>query len=304
MPTESPQNPPYVGRLAPSPTGAMHLGIAQTSLAAWLDARAHQGRLLLRIEDVDKGRKVAGADQQIMRDLQWLGIDWDGEVVWQSQRDEIYQGALGKLSAQDRIYRCTCSRKEIARAASAPHGPSDEGPRYPEICRPAFRPKEGKIPAYRLKTHAQDSFKTVDRRMGQLEQNVHQSVGDFVLKRADALWAYQLAVTVDDLQQGVTCIIRGADLLGSTPRQILLRQLLAPEAPPIDSFHTPLLMGADGKRLAKRDGSFSLQEARDQGTTAEELIGRFALNLDLRPDASPVKAQELIKAWRERWTKN
>ena len=270
----------YVGRLAPSPTGRIHLGIARTSLAAWLDARAAGGVLLLRIEDIDTDRCVKGAADDIMRDLEWLGLSWDygpdtggpHAPYTQSERTDRYLAALDVLGQQGRTFLCTCSRKEIALTASAPHGPSDEGPRYPGTCRDAFRPRPGRNPAVRLRTELGDVITHHDRALGALDQDVHAAVGDFILRRTDGLWAYQLAVTVDDLAQGVTTIIRGADLAGSTPRQLLLRRLLDADAGPVDTLHVPLMLGEDGQRLAKRSGSTTVAAHREAGRRPEAVL--------------------------------
>lgn len=285
----------YVGRLAPSPTGRIHVGVARTCLAAWLDARRAGGRLLLRIEDIDRARTVEGAATQIMRDLEWLGLDWDGEVVFQSDRFDRYQAALDRLTAADRLYPCTCSRKEIA-LASAPH-PGEEGPRYPGTCRGGFRPRPGRKPALRLRTLPGDVVAHVDRLAGAMEQDVFQEVGDFVVKRADEMWAYQLAVTVDDLEQGVTCVVRGSDLLFSTPRQLLLRRLLDPRAPALRTLHVPLLLGPGGKRLAKRDGAIAVADQREAGLSAPRLVGELAASLGLLSPGTEARPEELIELW-------
>ncbi|MCB9651008.1 MAG: tRNA glutamyl-Q(34) synthetase GluQRS [Deltaproteobacteria bacterium] len=297
----------YVGRLAPSPTGRIHLGIARTSLAAWLDARAAGGVLLLRIEDIDTDRCVKGAADDIMRDLEWLGLSWDygpdtggpHAPYTQSERTDRYLAALDVLGQQGRTFLCTCSRKEIALTASAPHGPSDEGPRYPGTCRDAFRPRPGRNPAVRLRTELGDVITHHDRALGALDQDVHAAVGDFILRRTDGLWAYQLAVTVDDLAQGVTTIIRGADLAGSTPRQLLLRRLLDADAGPVDTLHVPLMLGEDGQRLAKRSGSTTVAAHREAGRRPEAVLGELATGLGLVPEGVEVGAEALVEAWRK-----
>lgn len=297
----------YVGRLAPSPTGRIHLGIARTSLAAWLDARAAGGILLLRIEDIDTDRCVPGAADEIMRDLEWLGLSWDygpdtgglHAPYTQSERTDRYLAALDVLGEQGRAFLCTCSRKEIALTASAPHGPSDEGPRYPGTCRDAFRPRPGRSPAVRLRTEPGDVVTHHDRALGALDQDVHAAVGDFILRRTDGLWAYQLAVTVDDLAQGVTTIVRGADLAGSTPRQLLLRRLLDADAGPVDTLHVPLMLGEDGQRLAKRSGSTTVAAHREAGRRPEAIIGELAAGLGLVPEGVEVRAEALVEVWRK-----
>jgi glutamyl-tRNA synthetase len=288
---------PYVGRFAPSPTGNMHVGVARTMLAAWLDARKNRGRILLRIEDIDRPRVVAGASERIMRDLEWLGLTWDEGPVFQSDRDPIYLAALDRLAAIGRIYPCTCSRKEIALASSAPHGPSDEGPRYPGTCRDGAVERPGRTPSVRLRTNPGDHIQHTDLTFGLLEEEVHETTGDFVIKRSDGLWAYQLAVTADDLAQGVTRIVRGADLLSSTPRQILLRRLLDPRAPQIETLHVPLFLGPDKKRLAKRDGASGVASRRESGEPPEALIGMLAASFRIVPFGTRALAEELISLW-------
>ncbi len=287
----------YVGRFAPSPTGRIHLGVARTCLAAWLDARRAGGRLLLRIEDIDLARTVPGASDALRRDLEWLGLGWDGEPVHQTDRFDRYRAGLAALEGLDRIYPCTCSRREIALASSAPHGASDDGPRYPGICRAGTGLRPDRTPAIRLRTQPADAVVHVDRLRGSIEQNVFEAVGDFVLLRADGMWAYQLAVTVDDLEQGVTSIVRGADLLWSTPRQLLLRRLLEPDSQALSTLHVPLVLGPEGKRLAKRDGAVAIADQRAAGRTPEAVIGDLAASLNLVPSGTAISAAELIALW-------
>lgn len=299
-----PARRPYVGRLAPSPTGPLHQGIARTFLGAWLDARHHGGRLILRVEDVDTTRAIPEAYDALARDLTWLGLDWDegpgapgpaGPYV-QSARTAGYAAALARLEALGRTFACTCSRREI-REASAPHGPDDEGPRYPGTCRDGALKKPGRTPAIRLRTEPGDVVAVRDRLAGTRVQRVHEEVGDFVLRRSDGLWAYQLAVSVDDLEQGVTCVVRGADLWSSMPRQALLRSLLDPDAPPLDSLHLPLLLGPGGTRLSKRDGAVPIAQYRAQGAAPEQIVGRLAATLGLVPPGTRASPPELIAPW-------
>lgn len=305
-----PQPPegPYVGRLAPSPTGAIHLGIARSSLLAWLDARLHRGKLILRIEDIDRGRKLPGAAEGIARDLRWLGLDWDegpgrpgpSGPFLQSEREADYAAAIAQLEAQARIYPCTCSRKEIA-AASAPHGPGDDGPRYPGSCRAGPTHPQRRA-ALRLRTEPGDRIRHQDLRLGPLDQDVHATVGDFILKRRDGLWAYQLAVTVDDLNQGVSCVLRGEDLASSTPRQLLLRRLLRRKAPPLATLHLPLAFDREGRRMAKRIGSATVQAEREAGKRPEQLIAELGAQLGLCEADRPTRPEALLEAyarWRE-----
>ena len=239
------------GRYAPSPTGDLHLGNLRTALLAWLQARLCGGRFLLRIEDLDTPRVVAGSADKILADLAWLGLDWDGEVVFQSQRSALYQLAIDELSRQDLIYPCFCSRKDIQQAASAPHMPSGV---YPRTCFGLSSEEindraRTKNPALRIK----------------VEADLEATCGDFIVKRADQLFAYQLAVVVDDLEQQVTHVVRGQDLFDSTERQQYLARLLQPlslqqNIMPINYHHVPLLCDASGQRLAKRDGSMSASQ--------------------------------------------
>lgn len=320
----------YVGRFAPSPTGRMHVGVARTCLGAWLDARRQSGRILLRIEDIDAPRVVPGAADEIRRDLEWLGLDWDEGPdrvgahgpYFQSEREGHYLAALERLTRLGRTYPCTCSRKEIALASSAPHGPSDEGPRYPETCRDGRGLKPDRPAAIRLCTEPGDVIHHRDRLFGDISQDVHREVGDFVIRRAPTperraasedgrsdslrpgavgptggLWAYQLAVAADDLAQGITCVVRGADLLGSTPRQLLLRRLLDPGAAPLSTLHLPLVRGEDGKRLAKRDGTAGIAGRRQAGERPERVIGALAASLGLVPPGTELTARELVPLW-------
>lgn len=291
----------YIGRLAPSPTGQIHLGIARTGLAAWLDARAHHGALRMRIEDIDLGRTVQGSAESILRDFEWLGLTWDGPIMVQSERFERYQAALDALAGQARTFPCTCSRKEIALASSAPHGPSDEGLRYPGTCRDGAVDKPGRRPSTRLRTRPEDLVSHTDRLLGPLDQDVDAQVGDFVLKRADGMWAYQMAVSVDDLAQGITCVVRGDDLARSTARQLLLRRLLDPSSEPLDTLHVPLMLDADGRRMAKRAGSTTVAEHREAGVRPEALIGQLAASLELVPQGTETRPDELIEAWQQRY---
>lgn len=244
----------YVGRFAPSPSGPLHAGSLATALASWLDARAQRGRWLLRIEDVDTPRTVAGAADVIMGQLQALGLVWDGEIVWQSQRNEAYQAAFDALAARGLIYGCGCTRREIAdsalRGQTAP-GADGERP-YPGTCRHGL-PAGREARAWRLRVpEGLERFE--DRWLGTQEQDVAQAVGDFALRRADGLWAYQLAVVVDDAAQGVTDVVRGADLLSSTARQRVLGRLLG--LPPLRYLHVPLILDpASGLKLSKQNGA-------------------------------------------------
>lgn len=250
----------YIGRFAPSPSGPLHAGSLVAALASWLDARAHAGRWLLRIEDVDKPRAVPGADRIIMQQLQALGLHWEGEVLWQSQRDAVYQAAFDQLAAAGLVYGCGCTRREIADSASrGPAGVDGERP-YPGTCRHGLAAgREAR--AWRLRVpEGIETFE--DRWLGPQSQDVATAVGDFALRRADGLWAYQLAVVVDDAAQGVTDIVRGADLLGSTARQQVLARLLQVPAPRV--MHVPLVIDPQsGLKLSKQNHAPALDTAAD-----------------------------------------
>jgi glutamyl-Q tRNA(Asp) synthetase len=234
----------YVGRFAPSPTGPLHFGSLVAAVASWLDARAAGGRWLLRIEDVDTPRTAPGAAAAIQRTLLAMGLAWDGEVAWQSRRTALYERALERLRAEGLTYRCRCSRKEVA--DSGP--PGLEGAIYPGTCRaldldPAVAASE------RLRCHER-AIGFTDRAQGTLSHSVAREVGDFILKRRDGLHAYQLAVVVDDAEQGVTDVVRGADLLWSTPRQIALQGHLGFPTPRY--LHFPVATDARGEKLSKQ----------------------------------------------------
>jgi len=244
----------YVGRFAPSPSGPLHAGSLATALASWLDARAHDGRWLLRIEDVDTPRTVPGAAEVIMAQLHALGLAWDGEIIWQSRRGDAYQTAFDTLAARGLIYGCGCTRREIADSALRGQTmPGADGERpYPGTCRHGL-PEGRQARAWRLRVpDGLEHFE--DRWLGPQEQDVAQAVGDFALRRADGLWAYQLAVVVDDAAQGVTDVVRGADLLSSTARQRVLGRLLG--LPPLRYMHVPLILDASsGLKLSKQNGA-------------------------------------------------
>ena len=246
----------FRGRFAPSPTGRIHLGNARSALLGWLQARAAGGRFLLRIEDLDRARCKPAFLEELYRDLAWLGLDWDEPPLVQSQRDDVYREALERLERAGRVYPCFCTRAEIFRAASAPHGPGDEGPRYPGTCASlssqerALRART-RPPALRFRP-APGEWCFEDGVQGRSCQDVEAAVGDFVVRRNDGVASYQLAVVVDDAASGITDVLRGDDLLSSTPRQLQLYTSL--ERTPPRFWHVTLVLGEDGKRLAKREG--------------------------------------------------
>lgn len=283
----------YRGRYAPSPSGDLHLGSLATALVAWARAAAASGRMILRVEDLDTPRVVAGSEVRQRGDLRWLGLEWDeGPDVGgargpyrQSERAAYYEAALASLAGHGLLYLCDCSRADIASLASAPHA-GDEGPRYPGTCRRyGMRVRAWKRPpAVRLAVP--DRAVTVDDALqGRWTQHVAGEVGDFVLKRGDGIYAYQLAVVVDDLEMGVTEVVRGVDLLASAPRQALLAELLGGRAPAW--AHVPLVLAADGTRLQKRSPSHTLAEARDGGATPHEVVERLARTLGVADFADP-----------------
>ena len=266
------------GRFAPSPTGDLHLGNLRTALLAWLFARSRGGPFLMRMEDLDRGRVRERFYERQLADVAALGIDWDGPVVRQSERTALYEQALERLET----YPCWCTRAEIREAASAPHGDLPEGT-YPGTCRRlsaaerAEREASGRPPALRLDAcGARVGFE--DQLMGQQEA----AVDDFVLRRGDGTFAYNLAVVVDDGEQGVDQVVRGADLAESTPRQLLLTQLL--DLPEPAYAHVPLMLGPDGARLAKRHGAVTLADRRALGESPEDVRAFLAGTLGLRAD--------------------
>jgi glutamyl-Q tRNA(Asp) synthetase len=236
-----------VGRFAPSPTGPLHLGSLAAAVGSWLYARAAGGRWLVRIEDIDTPRVVSGAAEEILSTLVRYGLEWDGEVVWQSQRTALYEHALDTLRAQHRVFDCACSRADLQRAASAPVGIE---PRYPGTCRDGL--PSGKA-ARAIRFRATPEVIAFDDAFA---GRVEDTADDFVVRRADGLFAYQLAVVVDDAAQGVTQVVRGADLLSSTARQIALQRALGYATP--SYAHLPLVTNPDGTKLSKRDAALPL----------------------------------------------
>lgn len=281
------------GRFAPSPSGRMHLGNLWSCLLAWLSARSAGGRMVLRLEDLDPDRCRPEYGWQVMRDLEWLGLDWDNEPVWQSQRTELYAQAFHHLEQQGLIYPCFCTRAERL-AASAPHR-SDGVVLYDGRCRRLTAPLREELaqtrrPAWRVTAPEEDlSFR--DLCQGPCTGNPARDCGDFILRRSDGVYAYQLAVVVDDAQMGVTQVVRGRDLLDSTPRQLWLGRMLG--YPPMEHAHVPLLLAADGRRLAKRDRDLELGQLQ-QLYTAPELVGHLARLAGLIPEYAPMTPAELI----------
>lgn len=272
---------PYRGRFAPSPTGSLHLGLARTALLGYLRARSQGGRFVLRIEDLDGPRVVPGAAAEILAELRFLGIDWDegpdvggafGPYV-QSERFDHYDRAIAQLTQQGLIYPCTCSRKEIA-LASAPHGPAEFGPPYPGTCRDGPRRQGPAALRFRV-PETLPSF--VDAVSG--ERVEAQAQGDFVVRRADGQYSYQLAVVVDDIAMQISEVLRGQDLSGCTGWQLALYDALGAPRPAF--AHVPLLLDGDGKRLAKRDRATSVGALRAAGQSAAAIVGLLAASVGL-----------------------
>jgi glutamyl-Q tRNA(Asp) synthetase len=287
----------YIGRFAPSPTGPLHAGSLVAALASFLDARAHHGRWLIRIEDIDEARTVPGAAEDIIATLSAFGMESDGEVVWQSMRKDRYAAAFNKLGPQ--AYPCACSRKEIAdsRVALAPDGAAI----YPGTCRNGLAP--GRPPrAWRVRVPTHDDPTAIvrfnDRWQGVIEENLADSVGDFVLKRADGFWAYQIAVVVDDADQQVTDIVRGADLLESSARQIYLQTLLGMPTPRY--LHVPVVVSELGEKLSKQTGATAL----DKNKAVDELmLAASRLGLAFKPVSGSLQDfwEAAVREWAQRF---
>lgn len=297
---------PPTGRFAPSPSGRMHLGNLFCSLLAWLSAKSAGGRVVLRIEDLDPLRCPRAFADQIEEDLSWLGLVWDeggsrggpNGPYYQQERTALYERACEELTARGLTYPCFCSRAAL-HAASAPHR-ADGVPVYPGSCRglsAAERAERARHrpPALRLRV-PDETVAFTDGHLGPYAENLARDCGDFILRRSDGVHAYQLAVVLDDAAMGVTEVVRGADLLSSTPRQLYLYRLLGLPAPRF--FHLPLLMDAEGRRLSKRDGDVSLETLR-QKYTPEEVVGRLAFLAGLQPAPAPRTAESLLSdfAW-------
>ena len=291
-----------VGRFAPSPSGRIHLGNILCCLLAWLSARQKGGRVVLRIEDLDTARCPRRYAEQMIEDLRWLGLFWDegpeaggsGGPFFQSQRTDLYQAALKRLEAMGLVYPCFCTRAEL-HAASAPHR-EDGQVVYAGTCRslsPAQAAEKARLrpPALRLRVPDKE-YRFTDGHMGLYGEHLDRDCGDFLLRRSDGMFAYQLAVVVDDAAMGVTEVVRGADLLSSTPRQLYLYELLG-LTPPL-FLHVPLLLAPDGRRLSKRNADAGLDTLQGR-VSAEELLGRLAWLAGFNPSGRPRSAQSLLQ---------
>jgi len=289
------------GRFAPSPSGRMHLGNLMSALLAWLDVRSQKGTMVLRIEDLDPDRCTLAKAEQVMDDLHWLGLDWDEgglePAYLQSRRSHLYEQAFEMLTARGLTYPCYCSRAERL-AVSAPHR-ADGTVVYPGRCanlsaeeRIAFE-RAGRRPAWRIRV-PDEEIGVTDGHMGRYGENLLRDCGDFILRRSDGVWAYQLAVVVDDALMGINHVVRGSDLLSSSPRQAWLHRLLGYEPPKF--YHLPLLVDESGRRLSKRDEDLDMAALR-QRFSPEELTGWLAWQAGLLPEPKNVTPDQLISAF-------
>ena len=280
----------YIGRFAPSPTGLLHIGSLLTALASYADARANRGKWLVRMEDLDPPREMPGAAAHILHTLEAFGFEWDGEVVWQSRRHSLYRDALGRLKEKGLLYPCYCSRKDWQAAAAQ----GADGFVYNGRCRrPEDRPHTDKPPAWRIRVN-DETIGFDDGIVGHYAQNLARDIGDFVLLRADGFWAYQLAVVADDADQGITYIVRGQDLLVSTPRQIYLQRCLGFATP--HYAHLPLLVNKHGQKWSKQ----TLAPALDENHK-EQLLRQVLQYLNLPPAPEVSRPQALLSWAIEHW---
>ena len=286
-----------VGRFAPSPTGRMHLGNVFCALLSWLSARSQGGEWRLRIEDLDPQRSRRDYALQLQEDLQWLGLPWDGEVVWQSERSDIYEHYLQLLKDAGLTYPCFCTRADIM-ATQAPHE-TDGRIVYAGTCREKYKNSSplgevgrGLLPAAVRLMVPDEVISFQDGHYGKQQVNLAQHCGDYILRRKDGAWAYQLAVVVDDASMRITEVVRGRDLLLSTPQQLHLFQTLGFEAP--SYIHHPLLINENGQRLCKRDKSLDLGYLREKHVTPEEIIGRLAYLAGIIPEPTPTLPKDLL----------
>ena len=284
---------PCVGRFAPTPSGRMHLGNVFSALMAWASVRSQNGSLILRVEDLDIRAHNPQYTSLLLDDLQWLGLTWDKGPYYQSKRTELYQDALLKLKQQRLLYPCFCSRADL-HAAQAPHA-SDGTYVYAGTCRNLSQSERKelsshKIPATRI--HVPNKiYAFEDKVYGSTSQNLAESCGDFIVQRADGVFAYQLAVVVDDADMGITEVVRGSDLLSSTPRQLYLQDVLGLSH--LTYAHLPLLVAPDGRRLSKRNHDLDLGVLRSQGKTPEEILGFLAYCVGLTEENEPLSAVQI-----------
>ena len=280
-----------VGRFAPTPSGHMHLGNVFAALVAWLSVRSRNGALVLRMEDLDTQRTSGEFADQLRQDLLWLGLDWDEETAPQSQRSHVYDRYFQRLQDMGLLYPCYCTRSQLHNV-NAPHL-SDGTYVYAGTCRDLKEPPKGRLPAWRVMVPNRE-YRVEDLCQGTFCQNLSTDCGDFVVRRADGCYVYQLAVTVDDGEAGVTEVVRGMDLLGSAPRQMYLQELFGFAHPAYG--HVPMLLSADGRRLSKRDKDLDLGQLRLR-LKPEELIGRLADAAGLLEGYEPISAKELASVF-------
>lgn len=298
------------GRYAPSPTGDLHMGNLRTALLAWLFSRMQGGQFVLRIEDLDRPRTRPGATERMLADMRWLGLDWDEGPDYggpytpytQSERTEIYWHYLKQLQERGLVYPCYCSRAEIAQAASAPQQ-GEDSPRYPGTCRHLSKVQRhayearGRRPSLRLRVDDERVISFTDEIAGSVTQHVQQAVGDFILYRADGIFAYQFAVVIDDALMHINQVVRGVDLLSSTARQILLYEILGF---PVPRFaHVPLMLDELGKRMAKRAQSMGLEPRRAAGLSPAQVAGQLAASCGLLASAEPIPPKVLLQRLQE-----
>ena len=302
MPSSTaPSTTPYIGRFAPSPSGPLHMGSLVAAMASYLDAKVHHGVWLLRIEDLDYDRNVDGADAAILASLRRCGMMWDGEATWQSRRLPLYEAALQRLRDDGLVYACGCSRKEIHDSVLRAGATGNGAVVYPGTCRHGLAPdKVARGLRLRVPDGDAPAYSFVDRWHGALQQHLADEVGDFIVLRGDGYWAYQLAVVVDDGEQGVTQVVRGADLLDSTPRQLYLQDALGLPHP--GYLHVPVVNNALGEKLSKQTGALAF----DTGTPALDLLAsallpaaRF-LGLDVQANSLDDFWRRAIPAWARR----
>jgi glutamyl-tRNA synthetase len=301
---------PLRTRFAPTPSGDLHLGGATVALVSWLFARLNGGKFIVRVDDLDAPRALAGATESILDDLRWLGLDWDegpGPVFstelgspYQSRRTELYTQCLEELRRVAHVYPCDCTRAEIARVAAAPH-PGEETV-YPGTCRRRTEVKDAKkLSSLRLDLTGVQPLEVRDVLRGPFKQDLVKQVGDFVLRRSDGVFSYQLATAVDDATMNVNLVVRGDDLLASTPRQVHVQRLLGLPTPRY--LHLPLVLGTNGQRLAKRNGeTLTIRYFRGLGASAREVLALMAHGLKLVDTPAPTRADELVmRLRRTRW---
>ncbi|MBP5308614.1 MAG: tRNA glutamyl-Q(34) synthetase GluQRS [Clostridia bacterium] len=280
-----------IGRFAPTPSGRLHLGNIFTAMIGYLSARSQGGKYLLRIEDLDVARCPKSVAYGIMRDLDYFGFEFDGEILWQSERAQVYERYLNTLERQGLIYPCYCSRAQL-HAATAPHG---DTPVYDGTCR-RLSPSERPVRAGASRVIVPDkNVSFTDVLQGYYEQNLVKECGDFIVRRADGVFAYQLAVTVDDGESGVTEVVRGRDLLSSAPRQLFLFEKFGFQKPVF--MHVPLLLDSDGARMSKREGKSNMEYIRSTLPDSRRVIGMLAFNAGLTDRYEPLSLNELSREY-------